>query len=112
MLVSEQPTMEQEEKKMIYGVFKFGEREAQEVMTPRTEIKSLPAKTTIREALQVIAETGFSRLPVHEGSLDQIMGFVSAKDLVKNLLENKDSKVTEDYAHTYTREKALELMER
>ncbi|NLW56826.1 MAG: HlyC/CorC family transporter [Firmicutes bacterium] len=114
MLVSEQPTMEQEEKKMINGVFKFGEREAQEVMTPRTEIKSIPEKTTIREALRIIAETGFSRLPVDEGSLDQIIGFVSAKDLVKNLLENNDSKVTEvlrPVYFVYETKKALELLE-
>lgn len=114
MLVSEQPTMEQEEKKMIDGVFKFGEREAQEMMTPRTEIKSISEKKMIREALIMIAETGFSRLPVDEGSLDRIIGFVSAKDLVKNLLENKDSKVTEvlrPVYYVYETKNALDLME-
>ena len=80
---------------MINGVFKFVSEEAQEVMTPRTEIKSIPEKTTIREALRIIAETGFSRLPVDEGSLDQIIGFVSAKDLASKFAENNDSKVTE-----------------
>jgi CBS domain containing-hemolysin-like protein len=67
---------------MIEGVFEFSEKNAREVMTPRTEIDALPLDATLDETLQLIEETQRSRYPVFEETIDNIIGLVLAKDLL------------------------------
>src|SRR5438874_10217198 len=67
---------------MIEGVFEFSEKNAREVMTPRTEIDALPLDASLDETLQVIEETQRSRYPVYEETIDNIIGLVLAKDLL------------------------------
>ena len=70
---------------LIEGVFEFSEKNAREVMTPRTAIVALPVDTTLEETLRLVEEGGFSRYPVYEGSIDDIIGVVLAKDLLRTL---------------------------
>jgi CBS domain containing-hemolysin-like protein len=74
--------LEQQEAELLEGVFEFTEKNAREVMTPRTEIIALPATATLDRTLAVIEEHGFTRYPVYEGSIDNILGLVLAKDLL------------------------------
>jgi len=67
---------------MIEGVFEFSEKNAREVMTPRTEIDALPIDASLDETLEVIEETQRSRYPVYEETIDNIVGLVLAKDLL------------------------------
>jgi CBS domain containing-hemolysin-like protein len=67
---------------MIEGVFEFSEKNAREVMTPRTEIDALPLDASLDETLQLIEETQRSRYPVYEETIDNIIGLVLAKDLL------------------------------
>jgi magnesium and cobalt exporter, CNNM family len=70
---------------MIEGVFEFSEKNAREVMTPRTEIDALPLDASLDETLQMIEETQRSRYPVYEETIDNIVGLVLAKDLLSIL---------------------------
>jgi len=70
---------------MIEGVFEFSEKNAREVMTPRTEIDALPLDASLNETLQTIEETQRSRYPVYEETIDNIVGLVLAKDLLSIL---------------------------
>ena len=70
---------------LIEGVFEFSEKNAREVMTPRTEIVALDVEATLAETLAVVEEGGFSRYPVYEESIDNIIGVVLAKDLLRVL---------------------------
>ena len=70
---------------LIEGVFEFSEKNAREVMTPRTEIVALPITATLDETLRVVEEGGFSRYPVYEESIDDIVGVVLARDLLRTL---------------------------
>ena len=70
---------------LIEGVFEFSEKNAREVMTPRTDIVALPVDATLDETLAVVEEGGFSRYPVYEESIDDIIGVVLAKDLLRTL---------------------------
>jgi len=63
------------------GVMTFTERPVRHVMTPRTEIVSVPEDAGRASLLQAFAQSGFSRLPVHRGSLDEIVGVLHAFDL-------------------------------
>ena len=67
------------------GVFEFSEKNAREVMTPRTAIVAIPAGSSLDEAVQVVEDAGFSRYPVYRDTLDDIVGMVHAKDLLKVL---------------------------
>ena len=70
---------------LIEGVFEFSEKNAREVMTPRTEIVALPVDATLEDTLAVVEEGGFSRYPVYGESIDDVLGVVLAKDLLRAL---------------------------
>lgn len=78
--------LDHEDVEMIKGVFEFTEKRVRDVMTPRTDMVALPAALTIAEAAQRVAETGRSRYPVYQESLDDVIGIVHVKQLVTGLL--------------------------
>lgn len=78
--------LEEEERKMIHGVISFEETRAYEVMVPRTDMVALARETTLAEAVDVILEHGHSRVPVIGESLDQIVGILYVKDLLRSLV--------------------------
>lgn len=67
------------------GVFEFSEKNAREVMTPRTAMVAMPIESTLDEAIQTVEEAGFSRYPVYRETMDEIVGMVHTKDLLKAL---------------------------
>lgn len=75
--------LQQEEQAMIQGVFQFTELSAAHIMTPRTEIVAIPMVTESHELVAAFLEQGHSRLPVYEGTLDNIVGFVHALDVLR-----------------------------
>ncbi len=72
-----------EEVQMIESVMEFGETQAGEIMTPRTDIFALPIDTPLQEAIGRIVAAGHTRVPVYEGDIDHIVGILYAKDLLK-----------------------------
>jgi magnesium and cobalt transporter len=77
----------EQEREMIESVIEFRDRSVGEIMTPRTEITALEVTATLDEVKQMLAESGHSRLPVFEGTLDHIIGILYARDLLKYLGE-------------------------
>jgi putative hemolysin len=77
---------EASEHEMVESVFKLGDRRVTQVMTPRTEIVWLDLEDPPEVNQRKIAESHFSRFPVCEGSLDNVIGMVRAKDLLPRLL--------------------------
>jgi CBS domain containing-hemolysin-like protein len=71
--------------RLLEGVFEFSEKTVIEVMTPRTEMSALEADRTVEEAADAVAEAGRSRYPVYTDSLDEIVGVVHAKDILRAL---------------------------
>ena len=76
-------TFEPVEAEMLENVFRFGDRQVREVMTPRTEIVSIERGATLREFLSVYAENSHTRFPVYKETVDDIIGLISAKDILK-----------------------------
>jgi CBS domain containing-hemolysin-like protein len=70
---------------LLEGVFEFSEKNAREVMTPRTDIDALDINATLDETLAMVEESGRSRYPVYEDTIDNIVGLVLAKDLIQIL---------------------------
>ncbi len=77
----EEGFLEKEDRKLIQSVVEFGDKTVREVMTPRPEIVAVPAETTVDQLKQMLSKRRFSRVPVYEGNLDHILGFVHAMDL-------------------------------
>ena len=75
-------TIEDEEKAMIFSVLQFTDTLVREVMVPRIDIVSVSRETTLEEALGLFVGSGHSRLPVHDGNIDQVEGLLYAKDLL------------------------------
>jgi putative hemolysin len=71
--------------RMLEGVFEFSEKNARDVMTPRTDMIALPVGASLAEAADQIATAGRSRYPVYGESLDDIEGTVHAKDVLRGL---------------------------
>ena len=82
--------LEQQDAELIEGVFEFSEKNAREVMTPRTDIIALDIEATLDETIATVEEGGFSRYPVYEETIDQVIGLVLAKDLLRAVVHRRD----------------------
>ena len=78
----EQGILEAEEEQMIHAVIELGQGRVHEVMVPRIDIVGLAASATLEEAIDLIVEGGHSRVPVYQGTVDEIVGILYAKDLL------------------------------
>ncbi len=78
-------TIEKSDARLLAGVFEFSEKNAREVMTPRTQMIALHETDSLAEAADRIAAAGRSRYPVYRESLDDIAGIVHAKDVLAAL---------------------------
>ncbi|MCS6949708.1 MAG: hemolysin family protein [Armatimonadota bacterium] len=79
----EQGVIEEEEREMIQSVLEFPDTIVRKVMTPRIDMHCVPVEASLQEVLDIIRNTGHSRIPVYEGTVDNIIGVVYAKDLLK-----------------------------
>jgi putative hemolysin len=79
----EDAELEREEKEMIRSIYEFGETTAREIMTPRTYLQAISADTPGKKVIEFIAQSSYSRFPVYEGSLDNVIGVLHVKDMFK-----------------------------
>ena len=78
---TEEGLIEEEDRKLIQSVVEFGDKVVREVMTPRPNIVAVSADSTLEELRQLVINEQYSRIPVYEGSIDQVIGFVHARDM-------------------------------
>lgn len=81
------------EAKMIHNIFRFSELSVNEIMTDRTQIFSLKADRTVRQAADEAVQCGYSRIPVYETNRDHMVGILHVKDILAALLEGKDNEL-------------------
>ncbi len=79
----EEGLVNEEESEMIRSIFSLGTTIVREVMVTRTEMACVTVDATVRELLDTIISCGHSRIPVYEDSIDNIIGLLYAKDLLK-----------------------------
>src|SRR5690606_31265190 len=70
-------------RRMIVSIFEFADTLVREIMVPRIDIFALDVNTTIDEARSALIETGYSRVPVYSETIDNIIGLLYAKDMLK-----------------------------
>ena len=75
--------IEKDESEMIHSVFEFGDTMAKEIMIPRVDMLSLEVNTPLEEAADKLLESGYSRVPVYEEQIDNIIGLLYTKDMLQ-----------------------------
>jgi CBS domain containing-hemolysin-like protein len=79
----EDEVIETEERALIHSIIEFGDTVVREVMRPRPDMVTVEADSTVSAALGAAMSAGFSRLPVHSGNVDDVVGIAYAKDLIR-----------------------------
>jgi putative hemolysin len=78
---TEEGLIQEDDRKLIQSVVAFGDKVVREVMTPRPNIVSIPADETLEELRELVVNEQYSRIPVYETSIDDIIGFVHVRDM-------------------------------
>ncbi len=90
---NEQGLIHDDEVEMITNIFEFGDKETKDVMTARSNVVGIDVKTTMEDTMRIMLENNYSRYPVYEGDLDNIVGILYFKDFVKAYLTNKEQTI-------------------
>lgn len=108
----EDGVIEQEEKKLIYNVFEFGDSVAKDIMIPRISMTTVDVNASYDELLGIFSESMYTRIPVYENEIDNIIGFVNVKDFLlvtdKGAFQIRDI-IREGY-YTYEYKKTADLL--
>ena len=93
----EQGVLAENEAEMINNIFEFADRQASVVMIHRKNIVAIDCETTVNEAFDFILKENFSRYPVYDGDIDNIIGILHLRDLLKVYVDeaNRDKKIKE-----------------
>jgi CBS domain containing-hemolysin-like protein len=86
MLVSvgeEEGVIEEREREMIHGIFEMGDMRVREVMVPRTDLVAVEVNQPVSVAVELVTKYGHTRIPVYDDNLDNIVGILYAKDLLR-----------------------------
>jgi len=87
----ERGTIDEAEKEMINNIFEFNNKIVSEIMTHRTEIAALPISANLEEVTEFINTEKYSRVPIYEDTIDNIIGIMHSKYLIKYIAEGNDS---------------------
>jgi putative hemolysin len=79
----EEGGIEHDERRMIFSIFQFGDTLTREIMVPRIDVLTIDVHAPLPDAVDAFLQSGHSRLPVHEGAIDNILGLLYAKDLLR-----------------------------
>ena len=80
--------VEEDESEMLHAIFDFGELMVRQVMIPRTEILAVDGDMPLDEVTRLVTENSYTKLPVYEGDLDQILGVLHVKDLLRLITQS------------------------
>ena len=105
---------ENNEKSLIKNILSLDEKSVEDIMVPRAEIVSIEIKQNMKEILSLIENESHSRMPVFENNLDNVLGFLHVKDLIKNNNENNFElkKIIRDILYVAPKSPILDLLKR
>jgi putative hemolysin len=86
---AEEGVLEEDEKEMIHSIFEFTDTVARQIMTHRTDVHSVSVDCPLADVVALAVDTGHSRFPVYENTLDTVVGVVHVKDLLPHLLPRR-----------------------
>ena len=81
--------LEEGERKMIYSIFHLNDTLCREIMVPRIDVLALEVETPLEDAIREITNQGHSRIPIYENGIDNVIGVLYAKDILKARLDRE-----------------------
>ena len=96
----EEGSIHEDERELIHSIFEFGDTIAREVMVPRPDIVAVEDTESLRDVQALVLEHGYSRIPVYREDLDDVIGIVFAKDVLKALHQGKTDMPLADIVRT------------
>lgn len=108
----EDGVIEQEEKKIIYNVFDFGDSVAKDVMIPRIDMTTVDVNASYNELFNLFRKSMYTRIPVYEGEVDNIIGIINVKDflMVINKRTFRIRDIMREAYYTYEYKKTADLL--
>ena len=86
---AEESSLDEDEREMIRSIFEFHDTAVREIMIPRIDMITLDGDALVEEMIDAVNESGHSRIPVFRGNVDQVIGILYSKDLLKLVKENR-----------------------
>lgn len=105
--------IEDSERDLIHNVFEFDNRLVKQVFIHNSKVEGIPIEATMDEAAKIVFEEGYSRYPVYNESLDNIIGMVHSKDILKNVIKKQMTKINEikrDVFYVNENKRVLDLL--
>jgi CBS domain containing-hemolysin-like protein len=96
----DEAVIEPHEREFIHSVIDFGDTVAREVMVPRPDMVALERTISVSDALVEALEAGFSRLPIYEGSIDDVVGIAYTKDMIRLEREGRGDELIGEHSRT------------
>ena len=93
---TEEGLIEEQDRKLIQSVVEFGDKVVREVMTPRPNIVAIAADSTLEELRQLVINEQYSRIPVYENNIDQVIGFVHVRDMFELEEEEREKHIVRE----------------
>lgn len=95
LALTKEDNTNEEEHKILEGIVKFGNTDVKQIMKPRMDVVAIDQNFDFEQIMAVILESGYSRIPIFEGSFDNVIGILFIKDLLPNLNKDKNFQWTE-----------------
>ncbi|HEX4751067.1 MAG TPA: hemolysin family protein [Bryobacteraceae bacterium] len=93
---AEEGILEEEDRKLIHSVVAFGDKNVREVMTPRPNITAISADKTLEDLRQLVIHEQYSRIPVYQENIDNVIGFVHVRDMFELEPEDRQNRTLRD----------------
>ena len=101
---AEEGAIEKAEAEMVFSVLKFGDLPVKQVMIPRTKIVSFSRETSLKKVIQTAEKNPYSRYPVFNGSIDNVIGFIHIKEVYKEVLSDSKLKLVSGLYRTFLKQ--------
>ena len=101
-MINEQDSLLDEEKRIIHEVFDLGDAVAREVMVPRVDVTMVEDTETVESVMQLMRQTGYSRMPVYHEDQDGVSGIAHIKDLIGPVLEGEGERPVSEFMRDAT----------
>lgn len=99
--IEEQGVLEESEREMVQSVLDFDEKTALEILTPRVDVTAIDIDEDIQTIKEIVIENRYSRIPVYEGTIDQIVGILHTRDFLEELANGNTPKIKELISPAY-----------
>lgn len=93
---AEEGILEEEDRRLIHSVVAFGDKSVREVMTPRPNIVAISASKSLEDLRQLVIHEQYSRIPVYDDTIDNLIGFVHVRDMFELSEEDRQTKPVRD----------------